>query len=278
MFERKIEKTSIEIKADLKYSKILRDFVTEYLTGEGVPKLQVRRLVLVTDELFMNAVRYGSDENSFVRVWVEVGVDGVRIGVEDEGVGRKKIRAKELRGLIEENIVNMKNNQTSGRGIALIVDKWTDGWDVNESRLGGILVSVFVNSDNYIEKKENEEQKPVTIKNTKDYSDMSVKKVNFDGYVDQSVLPKYADEMQQVIENSGNTLFVLNFEKLTYVNSLFIGALAGWLNRAKERGGDIIIIGAQKEVAEILDLCGVFQIISFYVTIGEAKEKLKINI
>lgn len=100
------------------------------------------RLKLVVDELFMNAVRYGSTEDqSVVYVTFEFDQNEVRLTMEDDGTGSQAIPVEELKKKIEQNEANTDLTRTSGRGLAMITKLWTDGMTVEKSQYGGIAVS-----------------------------------------------------------------------------------------------------------------------------------------
>ena len=73
----------VTVPATLEYSSLVREAARDFFVQAGFPVQWVRRLVLVTDELFMNAVKYGSEPTDVVEVVFENTEAGATVHVTD---------------------------------------------------------------------------------------------------------------------------------------------------------------------------------------------------
>lgn len=257
------------IPANLHLSALVRNFSEELFCAIGFNKAWCSRLKLVVDELFMNAVRYGSKvDESMVYVSCDYDDQTITFSIEDEGVGSKKITAEELKKLVHNNEKNQTITQTSGRGLAMITNLWTDELNIEEGKHGGISVS-------FIKKIESTSTPPhppliqMSLDNIKDevsFDDIVVDGpvVNvelhgpIDNYeVDDIVAPAYA-----ALENiSDGSIFSIDINEINYINSIFIGHLASWYNTIDKKKGHIILKNTSPQVKDILDIVGLGSVI-----------------
>lgn len=132
---------NIEFPANLRYSSLVRHIAEEILTTAGFHSVWCSRLKLVVDELYMNAVKYGSTEDiSKVKLCFEFDGQRFRFTIEDDGTGPKTTDPEELKQLIITNTVNDDLVRTSGRGLSMITRNWTDEMEVESSDMGGIRI------------------------------------------------------------------------------------------------------------------------------------------
>lgn len=278
----------IEVSANLKYSAAVRNFVSGFLIAEDVPEKWTRRLILVTDELFMNAVRYGSSEGSKVRVKCDSDNDKVSCTIMDDGSGKSKVTAKELQEIVLKKGEEMDHHKTSGRGLSIIASEWADSCEADDLPEGGIAIKIIKYRKNLvqeakvekqemtqIEPKEEEKKEPEKTEisqESKMNPNAEVQVVNFSGSIDESNLQEVIQPVREMAYDEKPYYLILDFTKLNYFNSLFIGTLADWNTRLEEKGGKLVIVGAGDAAKEILDLCGLLNIIPIYNTIDEAKQ------
>ncbi len=130
----------VEIPADLYFAKSVRNFANDIFLMMGFDDQWKHRLKIVVDELFMNAVEYGSNKKSIVRINFSILENGVSISVDDEGTGQKKLSANELKEIIEKNSQNTDVTKTSGRGLAMFMKEWSDNFDLLDNEYGGIRI------------------------------------------------------------------------------------------------------------------------------------------
>ncbi len=89
----------------------------------------------------MNAVGYGSAPEGKVKLRFEWDDREVRCTVEDEGRGKTSITPQALQALVEAKAKSTGPENTSGRGLAVIAQGWTNGFGIKKSPLGGLAVS-----------------------------------------------------------------------------------------------------------------------------------------
>jgi anti-sigma regulatory factor (Ser/Thr protein kinase) len=131
--------TTLSIPADLTHSADVRSQVREFFNSAGFSKGWGNRLTLVVDELFMNAVKYGSRAGDTVQIELTKLEDSVQVAIHDQGA--KQVSAAELREIIEHHDANMHARKTSGRGLALFTSSWTDSFEVQENEQHGLTVT-----------------------------------------------------------------------------------------------------------------------------------------
>ena len=131
----------VMIPADLSFSALARKTSQSLFELLGMNDKDVFRIVLVIDELFVNAVKYGSDNNSSVHLHFSfIKNDILTVAIEDEGKGDKCTPA-ELKGKMALEFQHDLPHKTSGRGLAQISLNLTDSFEIEESQYGGIKVS-----------------------------------------------------------------------------------------------------------------------------------------
>jgi anti-sigma regulatory factor (Ser/Thr protein kinase) len=100
------------------------------------------RFQSVVDELCNNAIEHGSARNCEIKIAFIVKSDEfVRIEVQDTGTGPKKLKAADLKKLVDER----KDPEyiikgIRGRGLSKIVVGWTDSLEFFDTPEGGIKV------------------------------------------------------------------------------------------------------------------------------------------
>ena len=140
------QKIELNIPANLKFSSLVRHLTEEVFSYVGFTKEWSSRLKLVVDELFMNAVKYGSTEyKSIVHLVLSYNEEMVEFRIEDDGTGAQKMTAEELKARIKKNAVQNGITAISGRGLALITHLWTDKLNIEQSSAGGIAISFTKN-------------------------------------------------------------------------------------------------------------------------------------
>lgn len=136
-----INQAKIEIPADLTFSASVRNLAQDVLIRCGFQEKWLNRLKLVVDEMFMNAVKYGSDKNSLVRLNFYILKNGVKISISDEGKGSEKCSPEKLKKLIQKQKENSDIVKTSGRGLSMFASEWSDSYDIFKNNQGGLTVT-----------------------------------------------------------------------------------------------------------------------------------------
>jgi anti-anti-sigma factor len=282
----------LAITANIDHSSLIRHISQDVFESARFSKEWVGRLRLVVDELYMNACRYGSTKNvSSIVLTFETDAEGTRFTIEDDGTGPQAKSADELRAIIEKNRANNDLTRTSGRGLALIAQMWTDGMTVEPSQYGGISVS-------FLKKHETSVTPPPTLPMTLTVPTAQaipvsvvpatpqpakaaviptppvvgvpptptpqgpVYQAKVAGEIDQSnIFEKISSITQQVESMPPNSILELDFSELTYINSTFIGTLAGWYRTLLGKGGTVRLVRPSAQVREILTLVGLIDVL-----------------
>lgn len=266
-------KIQMSIPADLKYSSVVRNIAEEIFTYVKFSKAWASRLKLVTDELFMNAVKYGSDcDECQVYLTFEYDDQKVIFRIEDEGKGNNRLTAEELKKKILQNASKNDVARTSGRGLAMIANLWTDKIDIAKSAHGGIAV-VF---EKHIEKAEappppmppmppvQPESAPAPqVPASVATPDGPTFEIKLSGEIDQFNLDATAAPVFAQIEGlpEGSTLQI-NMKDVVYFNSTFIGHLAAWHNLMNAKQGRVVVLDPTPATKEVLELVGLDRIIT----------------
>lgn len=276
----------IELTANLNYSGLIRHVANEVFENAKFSKAWCGRLKLVVDELFMNAVKYGSTKDkSVVHIAFEYDDKGMQFTIEDDGTGPQAKSAAELQAIIGRNEANNDLTRTSGRGLALIARMWTDGMQVAQSTYGGIGIG-------FVKKLENAGAPPAvapmelllpeveTVQATQAPAPAAaphvptgptpvstpingpVFQIKLSGEIDQSnIAEKIAPVTAQVETMPKGSVLELDFSDLTYINSTFIGSLAGWYRSLQAKQGHIRLLHLTDQVREILTLVGLINVL-----------------
>lgn len=273
------QKIELNVPATLSYSALVRHISDEVFASIGFTKEWCSRLKLVVDELYMNAVRYGSMENkSIVRITFSYTDNEVEFKVEDDGTGEKRISVDELKKLIQNNAKNSTVTQTSGRGLALIANLWTDKLDVEPSSVGGIAIYFKKKIETtpppappllqtVMETSVVPEAKKEPVKTEEKPVEPEVKGESFTiklhGEIDQHNIEVLTQPVtDQVGTLPENSTLILDFTDVVYINSTFIGHLASWYNEVQNRKGRLEIRNANEQVMDVLDLVGLGRVLT----------------
>lgn len=136
------QKIQLIVPANLHHSSLIRHVSDEIFKSAKFSKSWSGRLKLVVDELFMNAVRYGSTEyKSSIYITFVMEGKSLEFIIEDDGTGPQAIPAEELQKIIQQNEQNTDLARTSGRGLSMITKTWTDGLFIAKSPHGGMRIS-----------------------------------------------------------------------------------------------------------------------------------------
>lgn len=102
------------------------------------------RFQSVVDELCNNAIEHGSSPGNEIKVtFINYPGQSIEIIVEDSGTGKTKLRAKDLKALVEERSKpTFPFTSIRGRGLAKIVAAWTDELEFIDMENSGLRVRV----------------------------------------------------------------------------------------------------------------------------------------
>lgn len=266
-----MEKHKIEfiLPADLKFSSLVRRISEEFFHYAGFAREWVERLKLVVDELFMNANKYGSkSEDDKIYIRFEFDDKEVNFRIEDEGRGGKKLNAKELKKVISKNTDEASDlNKTRGRGLALICSLWTDDIMVEDSLRGGIAISFAKQiaagpPPPQLAAFQVDEGSKGVLATAVQMSQGPKEEIKISGEIDASNLEgKVRSVVEKVEALPTGGILVLDCEDLIYINSTFIGHMAGWLNKLQSKNSHLVLRNVNRQIREVLDLVGLSKVI-----------------
>ncbi len=264
----------ITLPADLEFSSFVRETSKVFFLQIGFSEDWAERLKLVLDELFTNAYKYGSEKmESKIHITLTFDEENTYFKVEDEGRGEVKVSVEGLKSAIDRNAKELNNlGKKSGRGLALISTLWTDELTLEDSSKGGLSVGF---------KKKISKEIPLSPP-TFDLASASAKRIEKVVHTSQvSVMPEgptqtiplegeihsgnIEEKIQPIISQLATLpeggVLVLECHNLHYFNSTFIGHLASWYNKIKDRDGHIVLKNTSKEIRSVLNLVGLSHVV-----------------
>ncbi len=134
-------KILIVISSSLYFQSGIREFMLHVVTNlTELPEKWGSRMQMVVDELCSNAVEYGSAPSDEIAVTIELKKgEYLDIIVEDKGTGTQKVKAEDLRQLVDERKdKKLELSDLRGRGLAQIILKWVDELEFEDRQHGGI--------------------------------------------------------------------------------------------------------------------------------------------
>ena len=127
-------------RADPSLSSQVRELVRDFCAGHTVDAQCTNRAQVIADELYMNAVQYGSArESDLIFLGIEIGNGTLSISVEDRGA-KTEVTPEKLRALIALHRMQQQATDTAGRGLSMIVMGWSKDVHIEHSLLGGLKV------------------------------------------------------------------------------------------------------------------------------------------
>ena len=258
----------------------MRHLSEEVFHYVGFSKEWSNRLKLVVDELFMNAVRYGSmEDKSLVHVIFSYTDHDVEFKIEDDGTGSQKMTVEDLKSVIAKNANQKEVTKTSGRGLAMITSLWTDKLNISESSLGGIAITFVKKVEagapppsppiqpEVLEQIPVQPQVEVAQPKSAPIAPEEAPKgptitIELHGEIDQSNVDKLTAPVKEQIETlPEGAILNLDFKDVAYINSTVIGYLASWHNSVKAKKGMVILKNINDQIKDVLDLVGLSHIL-----------------
>lgn len=103
-------------------------------------------------------------------------------------------------------------------------------------------------------------------------ADKIIKLVTISGQLDESNIDEKSKQIYDLINQTPQNLnLILNLENLEYMNSKSIGYLTDWYGKISAANGKIVIMKAKQNIADILNVVGLTQLIPMFATVEEAK-------
>jgi len=96
--------------------------------------------------------------------------------------------------------------------------------------------------------------------------------LELEGDLDAINILDYNLKVSKIIENiSNNSILLLIFDKVTYMNSTSVWHVADWYNKLECIDSEIIIIGINDNIMDIFNLVWLWNRITFYDTVKDFK-------
>ncbi len=260
------QKFQFTVPATLRLSSMVRNIAEEIFCMAGFSKSWCSRLKLVVDELYMNAVRYGSTEMKS-HVFVELFYDDMNAGftISDDGTGPNRMSVEELKTTVAANADRNEVTSTHGRGLALIANLWTDGFTIDKSPQGGIRVAftkkIVTTNPPPPPLMDLAMEMPVSAPAPKGAEPPAPKgptiTVKLQSVSDQyNIEELFTPVFERAESMPENAVLTLDMKEIDYINSTFVGHLAQVYNVLNRKHGQVVLANANRDVRDVLDLVG----------------------
>ena len=99
---------------------------------------------------------------------------------------------------------------------------------------------------------------------------------HFIGAFDGNIHEESLTELNGLLDAENHGMrFIFDFSKLNFLNSYGIGRLVEWQQKVGQKEGQIIIVGLNSSVKEILTLVGVSNLFKVFENVQDAVESLR---
>ncbi len=99
--------------------------------------------------------------------------------------------------------------------------------------------------------------------------------VNLFGELDHHAAAKVRRDIDEMLQFYGSRKLIMDFEKVTFMDSAGIGVILGRYRKLQPVGGQVAITACSPKIRSILNMAGVFSIIKYADTKAEAAELLQ---
>ena len=99
--------------------------------------------------------------------------------------------------------------------------------------------------------------------------------VNFEGNYDKFGLEQVKENIEKLVDTCENKYLVFNFAKLNFINSESIGFLLTLHSRLVKKDKSLVLLQAPNNVKDVLEVIGMFKIISHYDSLAQFEQTLK---
>ncbi len=238
---------SLSVPADLKYSALVRDALKDALSTTKIPHSWIYKLVVVLDELFMNAVKYGSHSSDRVEVSLHITTRTISFEVRDSGnAHQQELSANDLHSIMSKNESSEDLTRQSGRGLAVFMKKWVDKFSIKDNPDGGLSVYVEKRMSSCIEDKIDEKLVKV-IKNGR--------RTSYHVAFDEQLLSdeEYISKLTKTSLNHKGQSFVFDFRLLKFLSYEHFSRILALETRILDAGGKVDIINVSLQEKALFD-------------------------
>lgn len=239
-----IPAVSLTVPADLRCSLLVRTMAKNAFDLAQVPYTWGYRLILVIDELFMNAVKYGSRSTTdTVELRIYLKKDKVVVEIEDNGTSEAhKVSPKQLQAIMEGHESNEDLSKVSGRGLSMITKAWTDSFIISKSKRGGIKIKIEKYFANCV-------MEPRNYKHL-EFLEQGEHTVSFH-LTEELFQEMYAKELQQIfdmLDNHKGHKVIFDFDKLRFLDFRNLGRLIELYARIIASGGKVELANTSDQI------------------------------
>lgn len=100
----------------------------------------------------------------------------------------------------------------------------------------------------------------------------SVTVVDLAGELDAFTSLDLRETVARLIEEGARD-FVINLERVEFIDSVGLGTLVGCLKRSAEHGGSISLVCTNPQILKVFDITGLSKIFAIYRTVDEAIQR-----
>ena len=112
----------------------------------------------------------------------------------------------------------------------------------------------------------------VTMVPSKD--DSGISEVRLVGEIDVFASPEVKSALVSAIKD-GHNLLVVDFAKVSYIDSTGLGALVAALKAARDGGGSIAVVCKNPQIRRIFDVTGLVKVFGMHDDIASARASLR---
>ena len=94
------------------------------------------------------------------------------------------------------------------------------------------------------------------------------------GELDHHSAADVRERIDMEIDRRGSRNLILSFGEMGFMDSAGIGVILGRYNKRKEAGGKLRLAGGSRSIRRILEMAGIYTILSHYETAEKAVEAL----
>lgn len=98
---------------------------------------------------------------------------------------------------------------------------------------------------------------------------LNYKIVDFSGNLDTDNIRENRNKLFDIVENTNRKYLIFNFLNLEFINSESISLLLQFNEILQKKNQKLILINAKKNVVDVLNVIGVFEIIAYFHDLGE---------
>jgi anti-anti-sigma factor len=92
-----------------------------------------------------------------------------------------------------------------------------------------------------------------------------------EGQLDESNVDNFAPKVYTKIEENTDASFIIDLEKVSYMNSKSIGYISDWYSKISAHGNKVVIAKAASNIKDVLNVVGLDKVIPMAQTMEEAK-------